>query len=487
MCRNLVTILCAVNFTSRATMVHVREGCFFALAIFLLAISAHNSQARLANENGVKSSTFLSPKFVLGPGSVANKYYYNIDFPKGHIAIKNFNAEVVDEAGNPVPLYETYLHHWVVLRYYQRKGVEIPKYHGNLGFHQSDMIIVQNSGLCESGLSQYFGLGSETRKTDTHVPDPYGIEVGNEEEIPAGYEERWLLNVHAIDTRGTEDRLGCTECKCDLYNVTVNEYGQPLKPDYIGGLECCYDERQCKLRKGFVSARRGLFMRYKVEWVDWDSSIVPVKIYIFDVTDRWKKSDESKGLTARHICQIEYQVDSCDSGMVNDGCTDKRRVSLSIPTGGDVIYAVAHQHAGGIGSALYGEDGRVICSSTPTYGEGKEVGNEDGYIVGMSSCYPRPGSVKILDKETLILESNYSSSVRHTGVMGLFYLLVAEPSQKPNSFMRSPFDANGKTEMPNFVWVGSLFVAAVAIAAAVVVAAYRRRSPRQDGYESILI
>lgn len=41
--------------------------------------------------------------------------------------------------------------------------------------------------------------------------------------------------------------------------------------------------------------------------------------------------------------------------MVNDGCTDKRRVSLSIPTGGDVIYAVAHQHAGGIGSALYGE------------------------------------------------------------------------------------------------------------------------------------
>lgn len=60
----------------------------------------------------------------------------------------------------------------------------------------------------------------------------------------------------------------------------------------------------------------------------------------------------------------------------------------------------------------------------------------------MSSCYPRPGSVKILDKETLILESNYSSSVRHTGVMGLFYLLVAEPSPKANSFMHSPVDVN---------------------------------------------
>lgn len=60
----------------------------------------------------------------------------------------------------------------------------------------------------------------------------------------------------------------------------------------------------------------------------------------------------------------------------------------------------------------------------------------------MSSCYPRPGSVKILDKETLILESNYSSSVRHTGVMGLFYLLVAEPSPKANSFMHSPVDVS---------------------------------------------
>lgn len=40
--------------------------------------------------------------------------------------------------------------------------------------------------------------------------------------------------------------------------------------------------------------------------------------------------------------------------------------------------------------------------------------------------------------------------------------------------------------MRNFVLVGSLFVVAVAIAAAAVVA-YRRWSPRQDGYESILI
>lgn len=67
-----------------------------------------------------------------------------------------------------------------------------------------------------------------------------------------------------------------------------------------------------------------------------------------------------------------------------------------------------------------------MCSSIPIYDGGKDAKDEDGYIIGMSTCYPQPGSVKIMDGETLIFESNYSSTRRHTGVMGLFYLLVAE-------------------------------------------------------------
>ena len=46
--------------------------------------------------------------------------------------------------------------------------------------------------------------------------------------------------------------------------------------------------------------------------------------------------------------------------------------------------------------------------------------------MGMSTCYPEAGSVKIVDGETLMLESNYSSNRLHTGVMGLFYILVAD-------------------------------------------------------------
>jgi len=45
-------------------------------------------------KNKIKSVVFLSPKFELGPGSVINRYYYDIDFPRVHIALKSFNAEV---------------------------------------------------------------------------------------------------------------------------------------------------------------------------------------------------------------------------------------------------------------------------------------------------------------------------------------------------------------------------------------------------------
>ncbi|PIN04734.1 hypothetical protein CDL12_22731 [Handroanthus impetiginosus] len=376
------------------------------LAILVLIFVVQSSEAHLGSENGIKTDVFLSPKFVLEPGSVSNKYYYNIDFPRGHIAIKNFNAEVIDEKGNPIPLHETYLHHWVVVRYYQRKGVDIMKNRDDLGFLQSDHILVKNSGVCDYGLPQYFGLGPETRRTATNVPDPYGIEVGNPADVPAGYEERWMLNVHAIDTRGAEDKLGCTECRCDLYNVTVDSHGH-----------------------------------------------------------------------------IEYDVESCPLGEVNDDCTYTKTLTVSLPTGGNVIYGVAHQHAGGIGSTLYGEGGRVICSSNPIYGTGNEPGNEAGYIVGMSTCYPSPGSVKISAGEMLTLVSNYSSTRRHTGVMGLFYLLVSDSSPKANAIAQAPADAHNGTIPSNFWWAIALFGAGVAV---VLIFMFHNKNGKGEGYEAIM-
>uniref|UniRef100_A0A6N2LLB1 Stress up-regulated Nod 19 protein n=1 Tax=Salix viminalis TaxID=40686 RepID=A0A6N2LLB1_SALVM len=342
------------------------------LVLSMLAFDVSCTQAFLENGNKIKSRTFLSPEFIMGPGSVESKTYFDIDFPRGHIALKSFNAEVVDQAGNPVPLFETYFHHWLVGKYYEHSP--------------SDRNFTRNSGLCQGQiLGQYFGLGSETRKTATDIPDPYGIEIGNPAEIPEGYQEKWYLDVHAIETRGVEDRLGCIECRCDLYN---------------GG-------------------KRSIFLRYTVKWIDWDSSVIPVEIFTLDVTDTGKRLHGLTGISPENGCQIEYAVESCTAtNAAGNGCVDIKRNNLTMPTGGYVIYAVAHQHVGGIGSTLYGQDGNIICTSKPIYGNGNEAGNEDGYIVGMSTCYPEPGSVKITAGENLTLESNYNITNNHTGVMG---------------------------------------------------------------------
>ncbi|KAF3790464.1 hypothetical protein EJ110_NYTH16481 [Nymphaea thermarum] len=446
-----------------------------AFAHSALGLTAINDFSSRDHETNWKSATFLSPKFSQGPGSVQNKFYFDVDFPRGHIAIKEFNAEVVDEAGNSVPLHETYLHHWLLLRYYEPVGSSSDR---------SKIITARNSGVCQNhALDQYFGLGSETRRTETYVPGPYGIEVGNPAEIPDGYEEKWLLNVHAIDTRGVENRLGCTECRCDLYNVTQDEYGSPIAKDYVGGLYCCYDETRCTLTKGFEIVKRGLYLKYTVRWVDWVEGIVPVRIYIFDVTDTGKRivnKTDSHGFVG---CQVEYTVEPCDKVEMINGCIDSRRETMVIPRGGDVIYGVAHQHTGGIGSALYGQDGRVICSSLPIYGHGNEAGNEAGYIVGMTTCYPQPGSVKVLDGETLTLESNYSRSEIHTGVMGLFYILVADPINIPAHSIGNEI-VQPMRKLPTHVAV-SLF-ACVAIILAVGTA-YILKKEDVGGYQILVI
>nr|GMD79745.1 MtN19 like protein [Ipomoea batatas] len=69
--------------------------------------------------------------------------------------------------------------------------------------------------------------------------------------------------------------------------------------------------------------------------------------------------------------------------------------------------------------------------------EQTEAGNEVGYVVEMSTCYPQPGSVNIAQMEKLTIISNYTNVQMHTGVMGYYYILVAETLPKSNSIFHS--------------------------------------------------
>ncbi|KAI5070067.1 hypothetical protein GOP47_0014410 [Adiantum capillus-veneris] len=360
------------------------------------AFAAHTFPSEGENYGAnVKNATFRTPAFTLAPGEVRFSLYFGSEFVKGHIGIKAFDAEVVDEDGNSVPLNEVYLHHWVAYNYVNSSA--------------NGTTILGNDGVCpDCALCQLFGLGSETRMTNTRLPDPYAIEVGQHDD------EEWLLNVHAIDTRGTVDPLGCLECRCDLYNVSAAQDGTPIEEGYRGGLLCCYDGTHCQLKDGYVGENRTLYLQYTVHYLDWSDSILPVKIYIFDASYNGSR------------CQVEYHVPACSSRNMSTSteCMHMQESIMEVPIGGDVIYGVSHQHAGGVSSAMYGQDGREICTSIPLYGNGTEVGNEAGYLVGMTTCYPKVGSVQVMSGESIRMLSNYSSSKSHTGVMGLGYIAV---------------------------------------------------------------
>ncbi|XP_061370141.1 uncharacterized protein LOC133312884 [Gastrolobium bilobum] len=365
----------------------------------------------------IKSATFVSKKFEMRPGGIVEKQMVDIDFPRGHVGIKSFDAELIDEEGNPVPLYETYLHHWFALRYFEN-----PKSTKSL---KERSIFVRNQGTCQGGvLPHYWGLGGESRGTTSNIPDPFAIEVGNPTEIPDGFEDKWFFNIMAIDTRGVQDRRGCSECRCDLINIKKEFLstkkgpdGKPLDPDYKGGVFCCDDNLQCKLREGFQAPTRRIALRYKIRWVDWDKFQVPVKVYILDSTDKVR----SNGSKTIHECKVEYMIPK--NG--NSNSPHVQKANIPMEKGGYLIYGTAHMHTGVVDATLYGQDGRILCTSTPKYGTGKEAGNEEGYAVGMSVCYPQPGTVKIDDGETLTLESRYKNDFT-IGAMGQFYIYLAE-------------------------------------------------------------
>src|SRR4051812_28553496 len=107
-------------------MKFVSQDWMFSSAILILGLMSsipRSSAISGNNKNNVKTAIFYSPKIELSPGFISDKIYYDVDFPRGHVALKNFHAELVDESGNSVPLQETYLHHWIVEKYQQPKNV----------------------------------------------------------------------------------------------------------------------------------------------------------------------------------------------------------------------------------------------------------------------------------------------------------------------------------------------------------------------------
>ncbi|CAA7042937.1 unnamed protein product [Microthlaspi erraticum] len=128
----------------------------------------------------------------------------------------------------------------------------------------------------------------------------------------------------------------------------------------------------------------------------------------------------------------------------------------------------------------FDQESEGICTSIPKYGNGVEPGNEAGYIVGMTSCYPEK-PVKVSYGETLTLEFNFSNAVGHTGVMGLFHFFVTQQLPQPEISLPALFQAQAKS-VSFLTFLAVMVVVSVVVLTAAVV--YRRQN-REDGYQSL--
>ncbi|CAK8572347.1 unnamed protein product [Lathyrus sativus] len=399
----------------------ISKAIIFSLSILMILPNTTYSKHQMPQKI-IHSAKYVSEKFEIGPGEVVNKALYDIEFPKGHIGVKSFDVDLIDEQGNSIPLYETYFHHWFAVKYIITKEKKMP---GDPNDQTGGPIYIRNDGTCNGGiLPLQWGLGSESRGTVSNLPHPFAVELGNPANITEGWEERWLFSLMVIDTRGTKDRKSCSECRCDQFNLPKNFFNEtrdihnkPLSPEYKGGVFCCHNGFHCKLEEGFQAPVRKIALRYKITWVDWDQEQIPVRFYVLDSTDQVK----TNGSKTIHDCLAEYTIlknNSSDSFHV-------QKASIPIEKGGYLVYGTAHMHTGVVNATLYGQDGRTLCTSIPRYGTGTKAGNEKGYVIEMSVCYPKEGSIKIKDGEIVTVESRYKNEYI-TGAMGHMYFYLAD-------------------------------------------------------------
>ncbi|RHN78186.1 putative stress up-regulated Nod 19 [Medicago truncatula] len=215
----------------------ISKSFIFSLSILVMLSSTTYSQLR--SPKVIQSTTYLSKEFEVGPGEVAAKQMFDIEFPKGHVGIKSFDVDLVDEHGNFIPLYETYIHHWYILKYIIKKNTSVSHDPNDHTKPYGEPIFKRNDGTCNNGiLPHQWGSGGETRGTITKLPYPFAVGIGNPANITEGWEEKWLLGLLLIDTRGAKNKKICIQCRCDqfnlpeiFYNVTFGFHGK-VTPEY---------------------------------------------------------------------------------------------------------------------------------------------------------------------------------------------------------------------------------------------------------------
>ncbi|CAH0480443.1 unnamed protein product [Peronospora belbahrii] len=439
----------------------------------------------------MKRHTALTPPLSLLQGEVTNAFHL-LAIPKGPIAVYRFEADVVEKDANgnvvPVPTYDAYLHHHVFGSTHK----------------QYDAMKSRHAPMKPKNFSRSvaFGAGTECRGTPQEFYFPYAF-------MTVEGEDEWIANVHIINTRKMAPQRAhrCLECPCTsedtLTATSVNgkqfqstscnaqllyeENTACSAETYIGGLHCCKNAEFC-LERGDLEVTTATnatyYLRYSLEYAE----IVPENrpLYLAACCDATGSLE--------HMGNVEYDVPICDPtthpGCVHTLSTRQRLDNGSIPLFTyrehapeperevELVYAVGHQHRGGLGIQLYDDaSGDLLCASVPEYGSGIEAGNEDGYVISMSTCtFDPPRRMRTTDIVRIV--ALYNNTQPHTGVMSLMYMALSDFPLEKLAIVNTSQTVSGN----NSSWGLLLFGVLAGVAACALVMTVMTRWKHRSGY-----
>ncbi|KAF1789043.1 Stress up-regulated Nod 19 [Phytophthora cactorum] len=449
-----------------------------------------------AEKPETKRYTALTPPLPLLQGEVTNTFH-RLAIPKGPIAVYRFEADVVekDPSGNvvPVPTFDAYLHHHV-----------FGSTHKQYDAMKSRWAPMKPKNFSRSVA---FGAGTECRGTPQEFYFPYAF-------MTVEGEDEWVANVHIINTRKMTPQRAhrCLECPCTSEDVFTDESVNGIHfrngscnsqlqfeentvcsaETYHGGLRCCEDAEFC-LEHNELEVSEGsdatYHLRYSLEYAEIVSENRP--LYLAACCDASGDLEQ--------MGNVEYDVPVCDPdthpGCVHTLSTRQRLDNGSIPLFAyrqhppeperevELVYAVGHQHRGGLGIQLYDDaTGDLLCASVPEYGSGTEAGNEDGYVISMSTCtFNPPRRMRTTDIVRIV--ALYNNTVPHTGVMSLMYMALSDfPLEKTAAVQTTDTSAAATAKSSPGSWE-LLFLGVVAGAATcALVMAVLTRWKQRAGY-----
>lgn len=96
----------------------------------------------------------------------------------------------------------------------------------------------------------------------------------------------------------------------------------------------------------------------------------------------------------------------------------------------DLVFAIGHQHDGGLGIRIYrNATSELLCASLPEYSSSDSSDSQDAKMVGLQACVLDP-PLRLLASDLLRIEALYNSSEARIGAQSLVYMAIHDVDRK---------------------------------------------------------